>query len=159
KFDVRFTVIVIPDDRTERKKHDGCSQEVRCPVANVHVQGSLRQQNPFLFARFVDTGQNDDERSRRTNDDGIEKYPKTLDKPLFCRVRHVCSCCRVRHRSHTCFVGEQAAAYTLHDGGTDCASCCFFKTECTLHDQCKYSRNFADVHDDHIESDQDVQHG
>ncbi len=50
EFNIRFTIIIIPYNRTEGEEHDCKRNEIRSPCAYMNSHRSLRQEDTVLFS-------------------------------------------------------------------------------------------------------------
>ena len=154
--DIRFAVIIIPDDAAEGKKQDGQGDKDTARRSDFGRQGFLRQLDAVEAGLGGDAAEQDDESRAGTDDQRIGKYAQRLDQSLFHRMRDMGRSRHVRCRTHTGFVAEQTPFDALHQCRADAAAQGLFPAEGIRDDQADHIRQFSEVEQDDAQGQDDI---
>ena len=113
--DVGLAEVVPADDGGEGEEGQADGEQLRTEAGEGFTEGKLGHRRA-LFAGKVGIGQEDNQCGGGADQDGVDEDADKCRQALLNRVVHVGGSVRVRSRTHTRFVGKQAACHAETDG-------------------------------------------
>ena len=156
--DVDLAVVVVADDRAERKEEDQNREKRRSPRAEDARERILcKCDAAHVAADRVLPREEHDERRRRTDNPRIDVDTERLHQSLLNRMGHARRRRRIRDRAFARLIREQTAADSREDHRADAAADRRLRTERIVQDEGKHPRYRIDVHDDNDERNEEIQ--
>ena len=143
--DIGLAIVVIADNAGESEEEDGNRHEERSCLANLALQGSLRQCDAVEFGSRVESAEEDDESRARADQKRVGEDAESLNEALLDRMADSCSGRHVRRAAFTRFVREKSALNADHHCGAEATARHLFDAESVDYNQSQHVRKLLDV--------------